>query len=156
MDFVLGHRSRSKCKMEQEDGHQLQDFKYSTTSPPTLCRVSIYKLKRQRQVPRIDDIWISISPISPNHISRFFIPSIKILFQARDRVLKVESSGSRFCMISWKACTVNNLGVHQQMDFTNEHNFTLLLTNFVILNPILEGEQLDFVAQLKVDNSLMI
>jgi hypothetical protein len=42
------------------------------------------------------------------------------------------------------------------MDSTNEHNFTLLLANVVILNLVLEGEHLDFVAWLKVDNSLMI
>ncbi len=86
--------------MEQMNGQQLQDFKNDITLPPTLHRVSTHRLEKQKQVPQIGDISIPISPISPNHLSRFFIPSVEDLFQVGDRILRVENFGSKSCLIS--------------------------------------------------------
>jgi hypothetical protein len=52
--------------------------------PPTLHRVSTYRLEKQKQVPQINDISIPISLISPNHFNRFFIPNVEDLFQVGD------------------------------------------------------------------------
>jgi hypothetical protein len=42
--------------MEQGDGRQPQSYRCSTTTPPTLRRVTPLFAKRQRGVPRIGDI----------------------------------------------------------------------------------------------------
>jgi hypothetical protein len=86
--------------MEQMDGHQLQDFINNITLPPILRRMLTYRLQRQRQVAQIGDIWIPISPISPNHFNRFFIPSVEDLFQVGDQILKVDNYRSKSHLIS--------------------------------------------------------
>ncbi len=124
--IVLGHMSRRKCKMEQEDGFQAQDFKDNIILPPTLCGVSTHKSERQRQVPRIGDVWIPFSPNSVNHFSKFFISGIKDLFWIGDWILKVENSKARSRLISWRAFDDDHFGIQCQMDFTDEQTFTLL------------------------------
>jgi hypothetical protein len=52
------------------------------------------------QKDRIGDVWIHVSPISPNQFSRFFIPRMEDLFWTRDQILKVENSGAKSRLIS--------------------------------------------------------
>ncbi len=53
-------------------------------------------------MPRLGDIWVPKSAVSPNHFARFYIPSVEDLFQTGDRVVKVEHAGSTSRLISWR------------------------------------------------------
>jgi hypothetical protein len=118
--------SGQKCKIEQEDGFQAQDFKNNIILPPTLCGVSTHRSERQRQVLQIGDVWIPFSPVSPNHFIKFFILGIEDLFWTRDQILKVENFGARSKLISWRAFHDDHFGIQWQMDSTDEQTFTLL------------------------------
>jgi hypothetical protein len=81
--------------MEHEDGSQAQDSRDNIILPPTLCRVSMHYSERQRQMPRLSDVWIPFSTISPNHFIKFFNLGVEDLFMAGDRILGVENSRMR-------------------------------------------------------------
>jgi len=66
--------------MEQRGGHQPQTCRPTFASPPTLRRVAPTYAKRQRAVPRLGDIWIPKSAVSPNHFVRLYIPGMEDLF----------------------------------------------------------------------------
>jgi hypothetical protein len=97
-------------------------------------------------VPRLCDVWIPFSPIFPNHFIRFFILEVEDLFMARDRILKVENSGMRSRLISLKEFGDEHFGIQWQMDFADEQIFTLLPSEVVILDPVVEGRQGDFIS----------
>jgi hypothetical protein len=88
--------------MEQGDGCQPQSYRHNTTTPHTLRRVTPSFTQRQRSVPRIGDIWIPKLAVSPNHFVRLYIPGVEDLFQVGDRLLRVEHSGSKSRLISWR------------------------------------------------------
>jgi len=88
--------------MEQGDGSQSQSYKRSTTTPRTLRRVTLLFVERQRSVPKLGNIWVPKSVVSPNHFTRFYIPGVEDLFQITDRLVKVEHGGSRARVISWR------------------------------------------------------
>ncbi len=88
--------------MDQGDGCQSQSSRHNTITPRTLRRVEPSFTERQRSVPRIRDIWIPRLVVSPNHFVRLYIPGVEGLFQAGDRLLRVEHSGSKFRFISWR------------------------------------------------------
>jgi len=86
--------------MEQEDGGQLQSYIGNITTPHTLRRASLSILERQRNVPRVGDIWIPKLLASPNHFIRLYIPSVEDLFQNGNHLFKVEHYGSKSYIIS--------------------------------------------------------
>jgi hypothetical protein len=86
--------------MEQGGGHRPQTYRSTFTSPPTLRRVARAYAKRQRAVPRLGDIWIPKSTVSPNHFVKLYIPGVEDLFQEGERLLRVEHGGSRSRLIS--------------------------------------------------------
>jgi hypothetical protein len=88
--------------MEQEDGHQVLNSIGDITSLPTLHKVSTYRLEKQGQVPRLGDIWIHVSLISPNHFVKFYIPSVENLLWVGDRILRVENTKLKTRLISWR------------------------------------------------------
>jgi len=88
--------------MEQGDGCQSQSYRRSTTTPRTLCRVTPLFVERQRSVPRLEDIWVLKSAVSPNHFTTFYIPGVEDLFQVGDHLVRVEHGGSRSRVISWR------------------------------------------------------
>jgi len=88
--------------MEQGDGCQSQSSRRSTTTPRTLRRVMPLFAERQRSVPRLGDVWVPKSAISPNHFTRFYIPGVEDLFQVGDHLVRVEHGGSRSHVISWR------------------------------------------------------
>jgi hypothetical protein len=88
--------------MEQTDGRPSHNYRRNTTTPHTLHRVNPIFAERQRSVPRLGDIWIPKSPVSPNHFSRFYIPGVADLFQTGDCVVRIEHVGSRSRLISWR------------------------------------------------------
>jgi hypothetical protein len=53
-------------------------------------------------VPRPGDIWIPKLTPSVNHFPRFYILGVEDLFQVGDRIVRVEHSGTRSCLISWQ------------------------------------------------------
>jgi hypothetical protein len=88
--------------MEQGPKHIPQSYSRASTIPPTSHRVDPAFLERQSTLPRLGDIWVPKSVVSPNHFVRLFIPGVEDLFQARDRLIRVEHSGSRSRLISWR------------------------------------------------------
>ncbi len=46
-------------------------------------------------MPRLRDVWVPKLAVLPNHFVRLYIPGVEDLFQAGDRLLRVEHSGSR-------------------------------------------------------------
>jgi hypothetical protein len=53
--------------MEQTDGRPSHSYRHNTSTPHTLRRVNPIFAERQRNVPRLGDIWIPKSFVSPNH-----------------------------------------------------------------------------------------
>jgi hypothetical protein len=51
-------------------------------------------------VPRLGDIWVPKSAVSPNHFTKFYIPSMEDLFQVGDHLVRVEHDGSRSRVIN--------------------------------------------------------
>jgi hypothetical protein len=88
--------------MEQGDGCQSQSCRRSTITPHTLHRVTPLFAERQRSVPRLGDIWVPKSVVSPNHFTKFYILGVEDLFQVGDHLVRVEHSGSRSHVISWR------------------------------------------------------
>ncbi len=86
--------------MEQGGGYQPPNYRPTFTSPPTLCRVTTEFAERQSSIPRLGDIWIPKSAISPNHFVRLYISGVEDLYQEGDRLLRVEHGGSRSHLIS--------------------------------------------------------
>jgi hypothetical protein len=88
--------------MEQKDGCPSHSYRRNTTTPHTLRRVTPIFAERQHSVPRLGDIWIPKSPVSPNHFARFYIPGVEDLFKAGDHLVRVEHARSRSRFISWR------------------------------------------------------
>jgi hypothetical protein len=130
--------------MEQTDGCPSHSYRRDTTTPHTLCRVTPIFAERQRSVSRLGDIWIPKSPVSPNHFARFYIPGVEDLFQAGDRIVRVEHAGSRSCLISWRVWRDPELKWQFQQESTYEQCFSTLPSNFEPLRPVAEGVQSEF------------
>jgi hypothetical protein len=88
--------------MEQGGGHQPQNYRATFTSPPILRKVAPAYSEKQRALPRLGDIWVPKSVASPNHFVQLYILGVEDLFQEGDRLLRVEHSGSRSRLISWR------------------------------------------------------
>ncbi len=83
-------------------------------------------------MPRLYGVWILFFHVSPNHFSRFFILGVEELFGAGNQILRVENSGVRSRLISWRTFDDDNFGIQWQMDSTNEQTFILLFFDVVI------------------------
>jgi len=126
--------------MEQGDGCQSQSYRRSTTTPRTLRRVTPLFAERQRSVPRLGDIWVPKSVVSPNHFTKFYIPGVEDLFQIGDHLVRVEHGGSRSRVISWRIWHDSEGKWQFQQESTNEQNFSIFPSNFAPLRPVAEGE----------------
>jgi hypothetical protein len=62
--------------MEQGPGPTHQNCRRTSSTLPTLRRVAPAFSERQSAIPRLGDIWVPKSAISPNHFVRLFIPGI--------------------------------------------------------------------------------
>jgi hypothetical protein len=100
--------------------------------------------ERQCNVPRLGDIWILKSAVSPNHFSRFYIHGVEDLFQTGDRIVRVEHGGSRSRLINWRIWRDAGERWQFQQEFTDEQNFSIFPSNFTPLNPVAEGTQSEF------------
>jgi hypothetical protein len=130
--------------MEQGDGRQPQGYRHNTTTLPTLRKVTPLFVERYRSVPRLGDIWIPKLVASPNHFVRLYIPGVEVLFQVKDRLLKVEHSGSKSRLISWRIWRNQEEGWQFQQESIDEQIFSTFPSNVVPLRPVAEGDQSDF------------
>jgi hypothetical protein len=78
--------------MESEDGHSPQSSSPASISLPTLRRVNPEFAERQSSIPRVGDVWIPRSEISPNHFIRLHVPDVEDLFAKGDRLVRIEHS----------------------------------------------------------------
>jgi hypothetical protein len=130
--------------MEQGPGFAPQNYMRTSTTLPTLRRVAPAFLERQSAIPRIGDIWVPKSEVSPNHFVQLFIPRIKDLFQVGDRLIRVEHSGSRSRLISWRIWRTQEGEWKFQHSSTDEQKFAFITAVFMPLKPIHEGVQAEF------------
>jgi hypothetical protein len=87
------HKSRQKCKMDQEVDKSQNVSNTNSISQPTLYDDYRFIFLKTEKLPKVEDIWVSHYAKYRHHFTCFFIPNIKVLFQARDKILKVESFG---------------------------------------------------------------
>ncbi len=130
--------------MEQRDGYPSHRYRHSNTTSHTLRRVTPIFAERQRSVPRLGDLWIPKSPVSPNHFPRFYIPGVEDLFQVGDRIVRVEHSGSRSRLISWRVWHDSESKWQFQQESKDEQCFSIFPSNFEPLIPVAEGAQSEF------------
>jgi len=130
--------------MEQGDGCQSHSYKHNTTTPRTLHRVTPSFAERQRSVPRLGDIWIPKSVVSPNHFARFYIPGVEDLFQIGDHLVRVEHAGSRSRLTCWRIWRDPEGKWQFQQESTDEQSFSIFPSNFAPLRPVEEGDQSEF------------
>jgi len=109
-----------------------------------LRRVSASLPEMQCCVPRLGDIWVPKSAVSPNHFTRFYIPGVEYLFQIGDHLLRVEHCGSRFHIISWRIWRDPEEKWQFQQESTDEQNFSTFPYDIIPLRPVAEGEQSKF------------
>ncbi len=95
-------------------------------------------------MPRLGDLWIPKSSVSPNHFPRFYIPGVEDLFQVGDRIVRVEHSGSRSRLISWRVWRDSELKWQFQQESTDEQCFSILPSSLEPLIPVAEGAQFEF------------
>ncbi len=130
--------------MEQGGGYQPPNYRPASVSPPTLRRVAPDMAERQANIPRLGDIWIPRSAISPNHFVRLYIPGVEDLYQEGDRLLRVEHSGSRSRLINWIIWRSQEGEWRFQQQSTDEQHFSTFPSNFEPLKPVAEGAQSEF------------
>ncbi len=130
--------------MEHEGGYGPQSYRRVSTSPPTLCRVAPELAKKQCSIPKIGDIWIPKLEVSPNHFARLYIPGVEDLFQQGNRLIRVEHSGSRSRLISWRIWWNQEGAWRFQQESSDEQHFSTVPSNFEPLRPIHEGAQSEF------------
>ncbi len=106
--------------MEREAGYGSRSYMTASISPPTLRIIALDRAERQANVPRLGDIWVPKSVVSPNHFTRFYIPGVEDLYQEGDRVLRVQHSGSCSRLISWRIWKNQDGGWRFQQESTDE------------------------------------
>jgi len=79
--------------MDQEVDKSQSGSNTNSISQPTLYNDHRFIFLKIEKLPKVEDIWVSHYAKYLHHFTCFFIPNIEVLFQARDKILKVESSG---------------------------------------------------------------
>ncbi len=130
--------------MEQEGGRRPHTYRPNSTSPPILRRISPMFAERQRGIPRLGDVWVPKTAVSPNHFVRLYIPGVEDLFQEGDHLLRVEHGGSRSRLISWRIWRSQEGEWRFQQESTDEQNFSTFASNVSPLTPVVEGVQSEF------------
>jgi len=100
--------------------------------------------ERQRSIPRLGDIWVPKTAVSPNHFVRLYIPRVEDLFQEGDRLLRVEHGGSRLRLISWRIWRSQEGEWRFQQESSDEQHFSTFGFNVSPLTPVVEGAQSEF------------
>ncbi len=100
--------------------------------------------ERQASIPRLRDISIPKSAISPNHFVRLYIPGVEDLYQEGDRLFRVEHSGSRSRLINWRIWRNQEGGWRFQQESRDEQKFNIVPSIFEPVKPSHEGVQSKF------------
>ncbi len=95
-------------------------------------------------MPRLGDIWIPKSTSSANHFPRLYIPGVEDLFQVGDHIVRVEHSGTRSRLISWRVWLDSSSKWQFQLESTDEQYFSILPLDFEPLAPVAKGAQSEF------------
>jgi len=111
--------------MNNRSGEHVHNFSSNYISPPILHKDDGYVIVRTTRLPRIRDIWILHCVAFSNHFIQFFIPRIEALFQAGDKLVKVETPGLTSHIVSWRLCEDNNRQFQWQLNSTNEQTFSI-------------------------------
>jgi hypothetical protein len=82
--------------MEQRHGPAHQSHRRVSSLPPTLRRVAPAVSERPRAIPRVGDIWVPKSEISPNHFVRLFTWNRRFVSGRRS----IDSGGAQWFQIS--------------------------------------------------------
>jgi len=130
--------------MEPEDGLAPQSSSPVSISLPTLRRVNPECADRQSSVPRLGDVWVPRSEVSPNHFIRLYVPGVEELFAEGDRLVRIEHSESRSRIISWGIWQDKNGVWRFQQLSSDEQRFSTFPSNFEPLSPVHEGTQSEF------------
>ncbi len=130
--------------MEPEDGLAPQSSSPVSISLPTLRRVNPEFAEKQSSVPRLGNVWVPKSEVSPNHFIRLYVPGVEDLFAEGDRLVRIEHSGSRSRIISWGIWQNKNGRWRFQQLSSNEQRFSTFPSNFEPLSPVHEGTQSEF------------
>jgi hypothetical protein len=72
---------------------------------------------------------------------------VEDLFQARDRILRVEHIGMKSHMLTWMIWQTLRGGLQYQMEASNGQFFSLLPSNFIPLGLIMESDELNFLLE---------
>ncbi len=126
------------------DGYPSHNYIRSTTTSHTLCRVTPIFTERRSSVPRLGDLWIPKSHVSPNHFPRFYIPGVEDLFEVGDRIIQVEHGGSRSRLISWRVWRDSESKWQFQQESTDEQCFSIFPSSLEPLIPVAKGAQSEF------------
>ncbi len=66
------------------------------------------------------------------------------LFQIGDQVIRLEHLGSRFRILSWKIWWDAEQRLQYQLKSIDEQTFSTLPSNIMLLRPVMEGDQSEF------------
>ncbi len=99
---------------------------------------------KTKEIPKVGDIYIPHSTRSPNHFTKFFIPGIEVLFQANDKILRIEALGLSSRLVCWKLWQNVEFQQSWNLNSPDEQTFSPLPTVFQDLVPIIEGMQHEF------------
>jgi hypothetical protein len=130
--------------MELEDGHAPQNSSPISISLPTLRRVTPEFAERQSSIPRVGDVWIPRTKVSPNHFIRLYIPGVEDLFAEGDHLVRIEHSGFRSRNISWGIWRNKSGRWRFQQQSSDEQRFSTFTSNFEPLSPVHGGTQSEF------------
>lgn len=130
--------------MEQGVGNQPPSYRGNTTILHTLRIISSSTPERQNRTPRIGDIWIPRLCVSPNHFVRLYIPGVEDLFQIGNQIVRVEHLGSRSRILSWRIWRDVEQKLQYQLESTYEQTFSTLSSDIILLRPVMEGDQYEF------------
>ncbi len=93
---------------------------------------------------RLGDIWIPKSTPSANHFPKLYIPGVEDLFQVGDHIVRVEHSGTRSRLISWRVWLDASSKWQFQLESTDEQYFSILPLEFEPLALVAKGAQSEF------------
>jgi hypothetical protein len=143
-----GYFTRARVWLKVVDGTRGWRCTWSSSpvsiSLPTLRSVDPEIAERQSSVPRVGDLWISSSEVSPNHFVRLYVPGVEDLFAEGDRLVRIEHSGCRSRIISWRIWWKKTGGWRFQLQSSDEQRFSTFPSNFEPLSPVQEGTQSKF------------
>jgi hypothetical protein len=106
--------------------------------------VNLEFAERQSSIPKVGDVWIPISEISPNHFIRLYVPGVEDLFAEGDRLVRIEHNGSQSRVINWGIWRNRAEGWRFQQMSLDEQRFSTFPSNFQPLSPVHEGVQSEF------------